>query len=380
MFQFRFLNIPVQIGPSFWLFLLFFTQIYVDPSLEKLLLGFICFFSLLIHEYGHAIAASFCGVKPTITLEAFGGVTQYQGHHLTTRQHFFITLCGPLLESLLIALPYALLKSSSLDNYYFRYTLYMTMQLNILWCLFNLIPVLPLDGGQMLRYLLEKRWGEKGWRACLKIGVISSLLLFPYLYYLGLFFFATLLFLLGLQSFQLLQKQKGSTAPKSPFHYYLKGIEAMQKQDLKKAKSLLNYVLNTKDSHIKHITIEALAKIYIQESQPQKAYQLLLKADPTLLKEGKCLLCRLAFEQGNYKLVSKYSRDIYAIEPSYEIAILNSKAFAHLKESALSGAWLQTASQFESACKKSLKDLLQQKMYDPVRNEQDFQTYTGALH
>jgi len=126
----------------------------------------------------------------------------------------------------------------------------------------------------------------------------------------------------------------------------MKGVEALNHNDLVNAKIIFKKLMKSKDSKIKHLAIESLAKIYLQENQNQKSYDLLLKADPQFLVEGKCLLCKLAFEQQNYELIGKYALEIYNTEPSHEIALLISKAFASLNQIHLADAWLHTASQF----------------------------------
>jgi len=144
--NFTFLNIPVRIEPVFWIFLLFFSDLYQDFSIESVIVGFVMIVSLLLHEYGHALTAVYFGGKPKIKLEAFGGKAEYNDFGITKTQEAIITLNGPLFESLLIALPYFLLESGFFAKYhYVQYVLYVTMRINILWCLLNLIPVDPLD-------------------------------------------------------------------------------------------------------------------------------------------------------------------------------------------------------------------------------------------
>ena len=104
-----------------------------------------------------------------------------------------------------------------------------------------------------------------------------------------------------------------------------------------------------------------------------------MKSDHQLLKEGKCLLCKLAFEYKNYELIAKYSRDIYAIEPSFEIALLNSKAFSCLQKPALSGAWLVTASQFGDDFRTHAKENISHQIYDQVRDHESFKQYAGTM-
>ena len=78
-------------------------------------------------------------------------------------------------------------------------------------------------------------------------------------------------------------------------------------------------------------------------------------------------------------MVGEYSRDIYEIEPSYEIALLNSKAFAYLKRPALAGAWLVTASQFGVEYKENIKSIILHQAYDLVRDQADFKQYAATI-
>lgn len=348
--NFKFLRVPVHIQPMFFVFLLFFTNLYRDFCLENIILGSVFFFSLLVHEYGHALTALYFGANPWIVLEGFGGQAHYNSFRITSKQRFIITLNGPLLESILVVIPYALLNLRIFSAFpLVEYTLFVTMKVNILWCLLNLIPVAPLDGGHLLQYILEKRWGERGGKIGQWIGLASVCVIAPYLFFQGYFFFGSLLLIFGWNHFQELKKDWRIPKQASAFRYHVKAEQAIKEDQLQEAKILLKKLLKTKNCSMQHSAIENLAKIYEQEGKSQKAYELLLKSDHSLLKDGKCLLCRLAYEQKNYDLVAKYAYDIYEIEPSYEIATLNGKAFAKLEQMDLSEAWFSTAAQFETA-------------------------------
>jgi Zn-dependent protease len=378
--RFRFLNIPVYISPTFWIFLIFFTNIYQDPSIQKVLLGVVLLFSLLVHEYGHALTALYFGARPEITLELLGGYARYDTRGITAKQRFLITLNGPLLQSVLIAFCYYLLKVGVFDNhYYIRYLLALTMRLNILWCLLNLIPIDPLDGGHILRYFLAKRFGDKGHKASIIIGLVCVVAAAPYLFIHGFSFFGSLLIIFGLQNYRMLSHFQSLSREANPFRSYLSGVEAIKNNDLENAKVILKKLLKSKNAQVKNSAAESLAKVYLSSNEPHISYDLLMKADHKNLKEGKCLLCKLAFERKNYELVGKYSRDIYRIEPTFETALLNSKAFAHLNQPNMSGAWLLTASQFEDGCKESIQKLLEHKHYDPVRGHADFQQQIAKI-
>lgn len=360
---FRFLNIPVYIHPSFWIFLIFFTNIYRSFSVESLIVGAVMFVSLLVHEYGHALTAYYFGARPSIILEAFGGRAQYNGAHITPKQHFLITLNGPLFESVLIFISYMLLKSGMFTHSpKMTFFLYMTMRINIVWCLLNLIPMMPLDGGQLVRYFLEMKFGRQGFKISVIIGLLCAAVAIPYLFFHDLVFFGTILLIFAFQHVQMLRYPSKSRP--SSFQQLRACEEAVQDPDPDKAKQLLLRLLRSRDRAVKAKAAQSLAQLYVQEEQDKKAYALLLKIDPSHLTDGKCLLCRLAFQYENYTLVKKYGRDVYTIEPTFEHAVMISKAYAFLGEPDMAIAWLQTASQFGESYARQVKNILQEPIYD----------------
>lgn len=372
--NFRFFNVPVHIRLGFWLFLIFFANLYIEPSIEKLIVAGVLLVSLLVHEYGHALTALYFGARPTIVLEAFGAYAHYDRIGLTPKQQFLITLNGPLLESLLIVIPYYLLKMGTFEHLpYVQYGLSVMMRLNILWCLLNLLPIVPLDGGYLALYLCEKKFGMKGYKAGLIIGMICTAIVVPVLFLMGFVFFGTLLLLYGIQNYQVLKRLKSPTS--SPFNSYINGIEALKNQDVEKGKAILKKLLKSKDAAVKHSALESIAKIHLESNERERAYEMLLEADHKLLKEGKCILCRLAFEKQNYALVGKLSREIYEQEPTFEIALLNAKAFGYLNEPALAGGWLETASLFGEEEAAQIKSEVHDPAFDGVRADEQFQQY-----
>ncbi|MEI8366398.1 MAG: site-2 protease family protein [Parachlamydiaceae bacterium] len=104
---------------------------------------------------------------------------------------------------MLIVVPYLLLQSDLIDNGFVRYVLYVTLRLNILWCLFNLIPICPLDGGHIARYLLQRIFGEKGVKISLIVGVVATALGSPYFLLEGYYFFGGILLVFGYQNIQM---------------------------------------------------------------------------------------------------------------------------------------------------------------------------------
>jgi Zn-dependent protease len=130
--------------------------------------------SLLLHELGHALAVRSLGYgRSRITLSMFGGVTQWGGEP-TPRHHALVAAAGPLATALCAAAcaGVAALAAGS----YAGAILTQLWQLNLLWLVFNLLPILPLDGGTILYSGLRARMGdERAHRVATMVSLVLAL-------------------------------------------------------------------------------------------------------------------------------------------------------------------------------------------------------------
>ena len=131
---------------------------YEDPAwriLEYLAL----FFIVLLHEFGHALACrSVGGRSEQIVLWPLGGVAYVQPPRRPGALLWSIA-AGPLVNVALIPITYGfVLLSENMgwpdtlpDRAHFVYSMF---QINLVILCFNILPIYPLDGGQMLQALL----------------------------------------------------------------------------------------------------------------------------------------------------------------------------------------------------------------------------------
>jgi len=230
--NFRLAGIPVRIHPLFWLIAL---VLGYSPSLINLLVWVVVVIvSLLVHELGHALAMRRYGISSSIVLYWGGGLTvpeqvrwgtNVANVSLKPDQEIFISLAGPfsgfLVAALIIAsvvavggvidinllagvipIPMAVLPWGGLPNLFVRSLLWV----NIFWGIINLVPVYPLDGGNVARYALLKADPWDGIRKSLWISVIAgALVAVAGLVLLGSLFIALLFGFLAFQSYQSLR-------------------------------------------------------------------------------------------------------------------------------------------------------------------------------
>jgi len=115
----------------------------VAGNIGFLLVLFLC---VLLHEFGHALAARRYGI-PTkdITLWPIGGVARLERMPTDPKQELVVALAGPLVNVViaLFLLPIVTVSDSTFFERLFTTNLFLVA--------FNMIPAFPMDGGRVLR-------------------------------------------------------------------------------------------------------------------------------------------------------------------------------------------------------------------------------------
>ena len=178
--RFSLLGIPVTVQPIFWLI----TGVVAYSELRNGVEYFICVMlcilvSLLVHELGHALTANFFGWPPEIVLHGMGGHAAFQpGYNYTEWKSILITIAGPLAGFILCGIAYLTLqhiRQESLEVHRLViYNLEVLVFVNLVWGLFNLIPVIPMDGGRILQSLCCQFQGRKGNELAYKFSIVLA--------------------------------------------------------------------------------------------------------------------------------------------------------------------------------------------------------------
>jgi len=176
MIHFSLFRIPIQIQPFFWVTMALIggaINASTPDALLKLGLFIIAgFLSILIHELGHALTIKAFKLRPAITLEAFGGYASYPSGILTRPQSFLVTAAGPVIQLVLAGAAFVLLDTPVIKgNENTRYFFDILFFISAFWAILNLLPVLPLDGGQLLNAVL----GPARIRITLWVTIITAI-------------------------------------------------------------------------------------------------------------------------------------------------------------------------------------------------------------
>ncbi|HET6667278.1 MAG TPA: site-2 protease family protein [Intrasporangium sp.] len=117
--------------------------------------------SVLVHEAAHALAARARGHSVgRIVADVWGGHTVYDATRSTPGTTAIVAVVGPLSNLVLAAAAWAL--EAGVTNEPASTLLIIVARANFLVGLFNLLPGLPLDGGQIVSALVWRLTGRKG--------------------------------------------------------------------------------------------------------------------------------------------------------------------------------------------------------------------------
>lgn len=158
MLRFPLFGIPVFVEGWFWLTTILFgggasARDGEDWARVAVWVA-VVFVSILVHELGHALIGKRYGASPSIRLHGFGGVTFLPGASFTRGQHILVSAAGPaagfLLGGMVWLIPFAQIDLP----WYGRLAVRDALWVNLFWTVANLLPIQPLDGGQILAQVL----------------------------------------------------------------------------------------------------------------------------------------------------------------------------------------------------------------------------------
>jgi tetratricopeptide (TPR) repeat protein/Zn-dependent protease len=166
-----------------------FAAVYATRFDPKTLVIFLA--ALVLHEGGHLLAMIICGYRAPAVLfiPYLGALATARKDHASLSEKFWISLAGPL-PGLILGVAIALIRSQGhgpmmLETWYhedniWRNASFILIGLN----LFNLLPIYPLDGGQIADLLVFSRnpylgvvYKSIGVGLLLLLGLVNPLLL-----------------------------------------------------------------------------------------------------------------------------------------------------------------------------------------------------------
>ncbi|HEV3115934.1 MAG TPA: site-2 protease family protein [Gemmataceae bacterium] len=228
--NFRLFGVEVRVHPWFWaMSAITGWSLVRELGFVYLLLWVACVFvSILVHELGHIFMGLVFGSRGHIVMYSLGGLAVGSNRMPRHWQRILVSLAGPGAGFALFGLVW--LVGSYVDmreaTRPVRVAYDLLKQINLFWGFVNLLPVWPLDGGQVSRDLLDWLMGSRGARLSYVISLVTAGVLainalylenheqsiwplsyVPFLEYAGGIWLAVLFAALAFTSYQALQAE-----------------------------------------------------------------------------------------------------------------------------------------------------------------------------
>ncbi len=212
--QFRIFGVPVTI--TLWhLFVLVMvaSSMHFDerswplPSDRMLLYAgvmLVTSLSVLLHELGHAFVSLYMGLQPEVVLSGLGGFTRHQPA-TRPRNDFLIVAMGPSVNLVIAAvcLYAGPQHAATIPDHLIAFA----GQANLFWAIYNLLPIVPLDGGQLTRIVMRRLFRSQisADRLTFRLGLGLATILAALSLYAGQIFGLIILGMAAFQNWQLLK-------------------------------------------------------------------------------------------------------------------------------------------------------------------------------
>ncbi len=164
----RIMGIPIRVHITLIILLLFAAFSY---GVMGLLIAVGVFASVALHELGHSWVAirKGCQVRE-IMLLPIGGVAKMSHIPSHPKDEALIAAAGPAVSFLLAILFWLLIGGGVASQFFLHLS-----AINLMLCLFNLLPSFPMDGGRIFRAFMTPRIGRlKATALAARIGRIMA--------------------------------------------------------------------------------------------------------------------------------------------------------------------------------------------------------------
>ena len=180
MWRFRLFGYPVVVEWTFWIIALLLGISFMqmpgrDGTLLTLMWVSVVFISVIWHELGHALARKRFGAPYSeIRLYSFGGLCSGPGQ-FTRWESFFVSAAGPAASFLLGSLTWLIGQSPAAANSWISSFVGMMWMTNIYWAILNILPIFPLDGGQMFAAIMANKNPQVVYRVGIVVAVAVAI-------------------------------------------------------------------------------------------------------------------------------------------------------------------------------------------------------------
>lgn len=360
----------------FWVLIFGIGLLYTSFSIpDAIVWAIVIFVSVLVHELGHALTGLIFGQKARIELYGMGGMTHRNGKKLRLWQEFFVVLDGPIAGFGLFFIAGSILNVV----HYPAQSLVMeallaTVYINVFWTLVNLIPVLPLDGGHLMRIVFEGIFGLRGVKIAYFMSMLISGLIGLLFFNLGILIAGALFMILAFESFRIWKSTLSLTNQDQDVSLQLRLSLAEREMRLGNVNEALAHFEELRDTvkegMIYTAASEHIAEILSHQNKFKEAYEILYPLRNKIRPDMLHLLHQIAYRSGKWQEAIILGNQSYQYTPSYDTAVINALCHAIVGDAVPAIGWLRCA--IDEGLPNP-QEILEKREFDHIRDNPSFQ-------
>ncbi len=322
MLRFNLAGVPVTIHGSFLLVAALFGLGRMEQPTLMLSWMLVVVGSVLFHELGHALAFRAYGQQPTIELHGLGGTTTgSQRGQMTPTRSLVVALAGPAAGFVLGALAYGL-QTTGPHAGFAGAVLQDLWWANVAWSIFNLMPVLPLDGGAAVAAITRRFNGDQPPKLAYVVSVAVGAGLTVLAGTRGQYFTAVLLATFVWRNWEAIKQLNQKTDESSPTAHasVAPALQALNDGRLDEAMKMADQVLRDSGRREdQQVALHVMAGVYIRAGRPQDAVKI-LEHLPEGMQPSAMTLGDAWLGAGQVNRALTHYRDAFRSQPGKESA------------------------------------------------------------
>lgn len=371
-------RITVTTEPFFWLMAGLLGMSFGKGSPADIVMwAAVVAFSVLVHELGHAGVCLLWGSGADVVLHGFGGATRPRDlREFGTWRTAALNLAGCVAGGTLAAAALGVLVGLSVAKVVVppvaKEVLVGLVEINIWFSIFNLLPIMPMDGGKFVSGLLTARWGVNGTRAAHGFGLVLGGAAALYFLKRGAFFGALLTGAMAAGEARALQRSLSMTAADADETLQAelpRALELWEKDRKDEAVEVLKALREKTGAGLIYgeATLQLAFWLYIlgRNAESHSIFKTLPEGD--LPAPARIAYADAALTVKDYAVALRLGRTNFHDEPGPQTAASVAWAAAGLGDARETVQWLKTAVRLGLA-----KEELRAKEFDAVRQSDEF--------
>ncbi len=378
-------RLTVSAEPFFWLMAgLLGLSLGRGSPREIVLWGAVVAFSVFFHELGHAAVCLACGTGADIALHGFGGETRPRdSSRFGTWRTAALNLAGCAAGFALAAVALAVLYAGAASKPMIPPAVFSVARalvaVNVWFSLFNLLPVLPMDGGKFVAGLLSARWGVNGRRAAHILGLALGAGVAFWFYRGGALYGAFLCGAMAAGEGRALKRSLSMTAADSDESLtgeLPRAAELWEKGRREEAIAALAALREKTGAGLTYeaATLQLAVYLYLMERVEESYALFKLSPESDMSSGAKRAYADAAYRRGDFATALRLGRTNFHDGPGPQNAAAVALAAAGLGDARETVSWLKTAVRLGLD-----RSELRAKEFDAVRQSEEFRDFVAGL-